>query len=101
VDHAGLTHIFAKRGIADLKELNVPLDTYYFCQNYDFMFNFKVKLTRQQSKMSSNSFEQQNCDHSNNKTAIVAQWGDDGDGHSGLSQQLTMKLTTLIDTMVI
>jgi hypothetical protein len=22
------------------------LDTYYFCQNYNCMFNFKVKLTR-------------------------------------------------------
>jgi hypothetical protein len=36
----------------------------------------------------------------NNKIAIVAQGGDDGDGHSGLSKQSTMKLTTLIDTMV-
>ena len=52
-----------------------------------------VKLTRQQSKMSRI--------HSNNKIAIVAQGGDDGDGHSGLSQQPTMKLTTLIDTMVL
>jgi hypothetical protein len=38
-------------------------------------------------------------DRSNNKIAIVAQWGDDGNGHSGLSQQPTIKLTTLIDTM--
>jgi hypothetical protein len=37
----------------------------------------------------------------NNKIAIVAQGGDDGDGHSGLSQQPTRKLTTLIDTMVL
>jgi hypothetical protein len=34
-----------------------------------------------------NSFEQQT--------------GDDGDGHSGLSQQPAMKLTVLIDTMVL
>jgi hypothetical protein len=27
--------------------------------------------------------------------------GDDGDGHSDLSQQPTMKLTTLINTMVL
>ena len=52
-----------------------------------------VKLTRQQSKMSRI--------HSNNKIAIVAQGGDDGDGHSGLSQQPTMKLMTLNNTMVL
>ena len=52
-----------------------------------------VKLTRQQSKMSRI--------HSNNKIAIATQGGDDGDGHSSLSQQPTMKLTTLIDTMVL
>jgi hypothetical protein len=50
VDHAGCTHILAKSGITDLKKLNVPTDTYYFCQNSSFMFNFRVKLTRQQSK---------------------------------------------------
>jgi hypothetical protein len=32
---------------------------------------------------------------------MVAQGGDDGDGHSGLSQQPTMKLMTPIDTMVL
>jgi hypothetical protein len=37
----------------------------------------------------------------NNKIAINTQGGDDGDGHSGLSQQPTMKLTTLIGTMVL
>jgi hypothetical protein len=37
----------------------------------------------------------------NNKITIVAQGGDDGDGHSGLGQQPTMKLRTLIDTMVL
>jgi hypothetical protein len=36
--------------------------------------------------------------HSSNKIAIVPQGGDDGDGHS---QQPTMKLMTLIDTMVL
>jgi hypothetical protein len=35
----------------------------------------------------------------NNKIWIVGQGGDDGDGHSGLSQQPTIKLTTQIDTM--
>jgi hypothetical protein len=55
------------------------------------MFNFKVKLTRWQSRMSPI--------HSNNKIAIVAQESDDGNGHSGLSQQPTMKLTALINTM--
>jgi hypothetical protein len=63
VDHAGCIDILAKSGIADLKKLNVPLDTYYYCQNYNFMLNFKVKLTCQQSKMSQI--------HSNNKIAIV------------------------------
>jgi hypothetical protein len=57
------------------------------------MFNFKVKLTCQQSKTSQI--------HSNNKMAIVAQGGDNVDGHSGLSQQPAMKLMTLIDTMVL
>jgi hypothetical protein len=37
----------------------------------------------------------------NNKITIVAQGGDDSDGHSGLSQQRTMKLTTLINTIVL
>jgi hypothetical protein len=37
----------------------------------------------------------------NNKIAIVAQGGDGGDGHSGLSQQPTMKLTTPMDTVVL
>jgi hypothetical protein len=37
--------------------------------------------------------QQQNCDRRAR--------GDDGDGHSGLSQQPTMKLMTLIDTMVL
>jgi hypothetical protein len=32
---------------------------------------------------------------------IVAQGDDDGDGHSGLSQQPTIKLATLINTMVL
>jgi hypothetical protein len=32
---------------------------------------------------------------------IVAQGGDDGDGHTSLSQQPTMNLTTLIDTKVL
>jgi hypothetical protein len=36
-----------------------------------------------------------------NKIAIVAQGGDDGDGHRGLSQQPTRKLMALIDTMVL
>jgi hypothetical protein len=57
------------------------------------MFNSKFKLTRQQSKMSQI--------HPSNKIAIIAQGGDDGDGHSGLSQQPTVKLTTPIDTMSI
>jgi hypothetical protein len=56
-------------------------------------FNFKVKLTRQQSKMSQI--------HLKNKIAIVAQGDDDGNGHSSLSQQPTMKLTMLISTMVL
>jgi hypothetical protein len=55
------------------------------------MFNFKVKLTRWQSRMSPI--------HSNNKIAIIAQESDDGNGHSGLSLQPTMKLTALINTM--
>jgi hypothetical protein len=38
---------------------------------------------------------------SNNKIAIVAKGGDNGDGHSGLSQQPAMKLTTLIDTVLL
>jgi hypothetical protein len=37
---------------------------------------------------------------SNNKIANVAQGGDDGDGPSSPSQQPTMKLTPLINTMV-
>jgi hypothetical protein len=37
----------------------------------------------------------------NNKIAIIAQGGDDGNSHSDLSQQPTMKLTMLIDTMVL
>jgi hypothetical protein len=49
--NAGCTRVLAKSGIADLRKLSVPLDTYYFCQNYNSMFNFNVKLTRQQSKM--------------------------------------------------
>ncbi len=55
-----------------------------------------VKLTRQQSKM------WRIIDYYlNNKIAIVTQGGDDGDGHSGLSQQPTMQLMTLIDTIVL
>ncbi len=57
------------------------------------MFNFKFKLTRQQSKMLPILAD--------NKIAIVAQGGDDGDGHSSLSQQPTMKLTMIIDTIVL
>jgi hypothetical protein len=57
------------------------------------MFNFKVKLTRQQSKLSRI--------HPGNKIVIVVQGGDDGDGHSGLSQQPTMKLMTPINTLVL
>jgi hypothetical protein len=57
------------------------------------MFNFKFKLTRQQSKMLPILAD--------NKIAIVAQGGDDGNGHSSLSQQPTMKLTTLINTMIL
>jgi hypothetical protein len=57
------------------------------------MFNFKVKLTHQQSKMSGI--------HSNNKIAIVAQGGNNGGGHSGLSQQPTKKVMMLIHTMVL
>jgi hypothetical protein len=42
----------------------------------NFMFNCKVKLTPQQSKMTQI--------HWNNKIAIVAQWwGDDGNGQQG------------------
>jgi hypothetical protein len=37
----------------------------------------------------------------NNTIVIVAQGGDVGDGHSGLSQQPAMKVTTLINTLVI
>jgi hypothetical protein len=37
----------------------------------------------------------------NSKIAIVAQGGDNGDGHSGLSQQSTMKLRVLINTMAL
>jgi hypothetical protein len=37
----------------------------------------------------------------NNKIVIVAQGGEDGDGHSSLSQQPTMKVTALINTMVL
>ena len=48
-----------------------------------------------------NSFEQQNRSRLINKIAIVAQLGDNGNGHSGLSQQSTMKLTTLMNTMVL
>jgi hypothetical protein len=48
-----------------------------------------------------NSFEQQNRNRLINKIAIVAQLGDNGNGHSGLSQQSTMKLTTLMNTMVL
>jgi hypothetical protein len=36
-----------------------------------------------------NSFEQQSCDRSNNKTGIFARWGDNGDDHIDLSQQPT------------
>jgi hypothetical protein len=93
VDHAGCTCIFAKSGIADLKKLNICLDTYYFCQNYNFMFNLKVKLTRQQPRMS------QIC--INPKIVIVVQGGDNGNGHSCLSQQPTMKLMALIHTRVL
>jgi hypothetical protein len=64
-----------------------------FVKTIILTFNFKFKLTRQQSKMSQIRL--------NTKIAIVAQGGDDGDGHSGLSQQPTMKLTTMIDTMVL
>jgi hypothetical protein len=39
--------------------------------------------------------------HLKNKIAIVAQGDDDGNGHSSLSQQPTMKLTMLISTMVL
>jgi hypothetical protein len=39
--------------------------------------------------------------HSNNKMVIIAQGGDDGYGHSGLSQQPTKKLTMLIDTILV
>jgi hypothetical protein len=39
--------------------------------------------------------------HPNNKIGIVAQRGDNGDGHSSLSQQPTMKVTMLINTMVL
>jgi hypothetical protein len=70
--HAGCTRILAKSGIADMKKLSVPLETLII-----FVFNFKVKLTRQQSKMSRI--------HSNNKIAIVTPGGDEGNGHNGLS----------------
>jgi hypothetical protein len=39
--------------------------------------------------------------NNNNKIAIATQGGDDANGHSSLSQQPTMKLTTLINTMVL
>jgi hypothetical protein len=39
--------------------------------------------------------------HLNNKIVIITQGGDDGNEHSGLSQQPTMKLTRLIDAMVL
>jgi hypothetical protein len=39
--------------------------------------------------------------YSNNKITIVAQGDGHGDGHSGLNQQPTMKLTTLFDAMVL
>ena len=51
MDHAGCTLILAKSEIADLKRLNVPLDTYYFCQYYKIRFKCLFKLIRQQSKI--------------------------------------------------
>jgi hypothetical protein len=65
------------------------------------MFNVKIKLTRQQSKMTQIHSKKKVTFCLNNKIAIVAQCGDHGDGHSGLSQQPITKLTTLINPMVL
>jgi hypothetical protein len=94
VDHAGCTCILAKSGIADLKKLNVPLDTYYFCQNYNFFVQFQGQIDTSAVQNVLNLSEQQNSDRRAR--------GDDVNGHSGLSQQPSMELTMPIDdTMVL
>jgi hypothetical protein len=55
--------------------------------------HFQGQIDRSVVQNVTNSFEQQ---LNPNRCAK----GDDGDGHSGLSQQPTLKLTTLINTIV-
>jgi hypothetical protein len=99
VDHARCTPILAKSGIADLEKLNVPLARHLlFLSKLQFYVQFQGQIDTSALQNVTNSFKQQNRDRLNNKTAIFAQWGDDCYGHSGLSQQPTMKLTILINT---
>jgi hypothetical protein len=55
VDYAGCTRILAKSGMADLKKLKVPLDTYYFCQNYKFNVQFLGQIDKSAGQNVANS----------------------------------------------
>jgi hypothetical protein len=70
VDHPACTHIHKKSGITDLKKLNVPLDTYYFCQTLILcsflMSNWHISNPKCHKFIRTTklrSFEQQNRNH--------------------------------------